>query len=166
MLWAQFAAGVRILILSDSCHSGTVAKSSSFRSKAMTQRNAAFEQQAASSDETARFMPREKAVATQRTNLEFYERIQMELPNPRPEIQASVRLISGCQDDQCSWEKDGQGVFTRTLKSVWDDGAFSGNYSQLHREIIAKMKKKQQPNHMVFGQSSAEFDQQKPFTIG
>jgi hypothetical protein len=165
VLWSQFAAGVRILVLSDSCHSGTVAKSASFRRSAMAQRNAFFAQEAPVSDETPRFMPRDKAVATMRKNRDFYQAIQLELPSPRPEIQASVRLISGCQDEQCSWEKDGNGVFTRTLRGVWDDGAFGGDYGQFHLAILAKMKKKQQPNHIVLGQLLAEFDRQKPFSI-
>ena len=42
----------------------------------------------------------------------------------------AVILISGCQDNQTSMDGDHNGAFTEQLLKVWNDGAFSGSYSQ------------------------------------
>jgi hypothetical protein len=154
IFWSMFARGVRILLLSDSCHSGSVSKGGSGDSG-----------EDPYAGEICRDMPRNAAVATSKKNREFYANLQLGLPDPRPPIEASVRLISGCQDHQKSSEGDGNGRFTRALTTVWSGGEYSGSYSELHKEICAALPEKQQPNHMVVGMSDDAYDGQRPFTI-
>ena len=47
----------------------------------------------------------------------------------------AVILISGCQDNQTSMDGDHNGAFTEQLLKVWNNGAFSGNYAQFHKQI-------------------------------
>src|SRR5262249_10563136 len=47
-------------------------------------------------------------------------------PSERAIIQASVLLISGCQDNQLSMDGARNGLFTEKLKQVWNSGAFTG----------------------------------------
>lgn len=154
VLWARFDPGVRILVLSDSCHSGSVSKGDSIE-----------DEEEEDEDAPARFMPRGAALATQKKNWEFYDNIQYGLPNPRPKIEATVRLISGCQDNQKSRERDGNGEFTRALKTLWAKGEFQGTYSEFHRAIRTTMPERQQPNHLVLGRSNAAYDDERPFTV-
>lgn len=154
VLWAKFAPQVRLLVLSDSCHSGSVSKG-----------GAAEADDDEDDDAPARFMPRSVAVETFKKNYEFYDDIQFSLPNPRPPIRATVRLLSGCQDDQKSTERDGNGEFTRTVKKLWADGGFAGSYDEFYAAIRQAMPKKQQPNHLVLGKPNAAYDEQRPFTI-
>ncbi|MEE4280104.1 MAG: caspase family protein [Halieaceae bacterium] len=158
-LWSCFREGVRVLVLSDSCHSGSVTKS------ALASRDALFRMDKPDRQRRHRFMPRDAAMATQRRHRGFYAEIQSTLPHPRRDIHASVRLLSGCQDEQLSCELDGNGVFTRTLLTVWDDGRFAGDYAEFHRQIISRMAPTQQPNHLVTGKRNAQFDREVPFTI-
>ena len=156
ILWSEFDAGVRILMLSDSCHSGSVSKAAVPGSAEDTE---------PAPGEVQRFMPRNAAVQTYKKNREFYANLQLSLPNPRPKIAATVRLISGCQDDQRSAEQDGNGLFTRALAEVWSGGSFDGSYAALHEAVCARLPKKQQPNHLVIGAPSEIYDREKPFTI-
>lgn len=154
VLWARFAPGVRVLVLSDSCHSGSVSKGAS----------AGDDDEEDDPDAPARFMPRGVALETFKKNYEFYDNIQFSLPDPRPDIEATVRLISGCQDDQKSRERDGNGEFTRALKKLWADG-FDGGYDEFHAAVRKLLPDTQQPNHLVLGKSDPAFDRQRPFTI-
>ena len=153
ILWSEFKPGVRLWVLSDSCHSGTVTKGSM-----------RVDPPDASLGEP-RFMPREPAMETFRRNRSFYATLQARLPNPRPRIQACVRLFSGCQEHQYSYESDGNGRFTAALKKHYANGEFDGDHAELHRRIAADLGEKQQPNHMVIGASDPEWDRQKPFQI-
>ncbi len=155
VLWARFVPNVRVLVLSDSCHSGSVSKGAS----------AAEDNQEDDPQSLARFMPRGVALKTFKKNYEFYDNIQFSLPDPRPEIQATVRLISGCQDHQKSRERDGNGEFTRALKTLWAGGAFTGSYDEFHAGIRNLLPDTQQPNHLVLGRPDPDYDRQRPFTI-
>lgn len=152
VLWAGFHPGVRVLVLSDSCHSGSVSKG---------------EGDADDDDDDAptRDLPRGAALETQKKNYEFYDDIQFNLPDPRPKIEATVRLISGCQDNQKSKERDGNGDFTRALKKLWADGGYDGDYASFHRAIQDSMPTKQQPNHLVLGRANSDYDDERPFTV-
>jgi hypothetical protein len=116
-------------------------------------------------DMVFRFMPRERSLETFRQNRGFYSEIQYQLPSPPPRIRTTVRLMSGCQDDQLSYEGKDNGRFTEALKSVWGSGGFSGDYEQFHQRIVSEMPERQRSNHLVIGAANEGYDQQRPFTI-
>ena len=82
-----------------------------------------------------------------------------------PPPAGTVRLISGCQDDQLSSDGTFNGLFTATLLKVWNNGKFDGDYTAFHGEIIKRMPAIQQPNHFVIGPPAPAFDRQRPFDI-
>lgn len=162
-LWSNFASGVRIFVLSDSCHSGTVLRMRSFKAKF---KSAEF---AASYGRNVNDAPRIRAAdpaaihANYLANKSHYEVSQW---THRAAVNASVTLISGCQDNQLSSDGDANGLFTQRLKEVWNGGAFSGNYAQFHSAIVARMPSDQTPNLFRTGAANPAFDAEKPFTIG
>ena len=148
-LYAKFKAGVRILVLSDSCHSGTVTR----RIERMPRGR-------------ARLLPPAQAKAVYEKNKELYDAIQDRLSgSEEQEIKATVLLISGCQDRQLSRDGDLNGAFTGTLKTVWSDGAFQGGYRFFRDSIAAKMAEDQIPNYFLTGAPNKEFENEQPFTI-
>jgi hypothetical protein len=168
-LWAGFVNGVRILVFSDSCHSGTVTRAY-YRSLAEGgQLHAAGVEQGR--DIEYRMMPTETAFRTYRSNRDFYNNIldrfrpAPKKPKQKKPVQATVRLISGCQDNQLSSDGTFNGLFTGMLLRVWNEGRFEGNYRQFHKAILRRMPPSQTPNHFVIGQPSPNYDAEKPFTI-
>jgi hypothetical protein len=170
---SRIAAGVRVLVLSDSCHSGTVVRarvpegSPAGRSK---------------------MMPPSVAMRTYREHQAFYDKLQRDaaetagkasVPTPDSalarvavskrltaianECKASVILISGCQDNQTSMDGDHNGAFTEQLLRVWNHGAFKGNYAKLHAAIKARMPRTQVPNLFTLG-PVGKFLTERPFT--
>lgn len=164
-LWGKFKDGVRILVFSDSCHSGTVVR----MAKAIANIGGSFSlapYMSESSGPKYRFMPPDVARTTYRNNRQFYDRLQDTVPKESDvTLKCSVRLISGCQDNQLSQDGTFNGLFTAKLLQVWNDGAFQGYYSQFHSEILRRMPPDQSPNHYVVGKANPAYDQQKPFSI-
>jgi hypothetical protein len=80
-------------------------------------------------------------------------------------IKASVKLISGCQDNQYSYDGTFNGQFTARLKRLWNAGLFAGDYKKFHKEIVNLLPEYQTPNYYNVGASSVLFDKQRPFTI-
>lgn len=159
-LWTQFKAGVRVLVISDSCHSGTITKNALQESNKYT-------------DLAPRAMPLEVAdqIALIRKNakrsldIDIHPEITWQNETNNTDISATVRLISACQDNQLAYDDEYNGYFTSQLKRVWGNGRFGGNYTQFHRQILSFMPAYQSPNHMVIGQSSSEYEKQRPFQI-
>ncbi|MCX6239796.1 MAG: caspase family protein [Bacteroidia bacterium] len=152
-LWSTFKKNVRVLVISDSCHSGTILKLAR-----------SFERP--KSEFTPKFMPGEVAATTYFNNKEFYDKILDEVKNvDSKDIQASVKLISGCQDNQFSYDGTFNGQFTGMLKRIWNGGKFSGNYFSFHKQIMNLMPPEQTPNYYNVGQLIQSFDDQKPFAI-
>ena len=158
ILWSGFDAGVRLLVVSDSCHSGTLLRD-------LDAGRAGQPEDSAHALDQARAMPRSIARATVRKNRDFYADLQRRLPSPRPEIKAAVRLLSGCQEDELSWEGDGNGRFTKALQRTFGDGQFEGDYDAFLRTIREQLGDRQRPNHMMEGARNPEYDRQRPFTI-
>jgi hypothetical protein len=120
--------------------------------------------------ETFRFreMPPEISLRTYEQNRAFYEALQSKTPGQavsRRELRTSVRMISGCQDNQLSADGTFNGLFTARLKRVWNGGKFRGNYASFHASIVELMPPVQTPNHYVIGPAAPAFDAQKPFQI-
>lgn len=162
-LWSRFAPGVRIFVLSDSCHSGTVVRDI----EAKVPGPVSTRQKAAAESPRYRALPRDVMIATYRANARLYDAIQERLPGAeRADPAATVLLISGCRDDQLSLDGFSNGLFTENLRAVWDDGAWEGGHAEFREAIRARMPAKQQPNYLRVGAANPEFEQQKPFTVG
>jgi metacaspase-1 len=163
-MWGRFAPGVRIFVLSDSCHSGTVTRDieDEVPDPVSTREKAAAE------SPRYRAMPRDVMIATYRANAELYDAIQERLPGAETaDPAATVLLISGCRDDQLSLDGFSNGLFTENLRAVWEEGAWDGGgYAEFREAIRSRMPAKQQPNYLRVGAANADFEQQKPFTIG
>jgi metacaspase-1 len=171
---SRFAAGVRILVLSDSCHSGTVTRVAP----------PVF----ATPQQRPKMMPAAVAMRTYRDHQAFYDKLQLDVAKAAGKaavdpdtalanVAASGRLtaivkrfnpavvlISGCQDNQTSMDGDHNGAFTEQLLKVWSQGAFKGNYGSLHVRIKAAMPASQTPNLFTLGKAGA-FLAQAPFTV-
>jgi hypothetical protein len=161
--WRAFAPGVRVLVISDSCHSGTVTR----MARGQLDLDAAAAQLRTLGIEAPvyRFMPPAVALRTYRANQPFYDELAKRVPGEHGEPAATVRLLSGCQDDQTSADGPFNGLFTGTLLRVWNDGAFAGDYGQFHAQIVKRMPPSQRPNHYVIGPRSPAYDRQRPFTV-
>lgn len=177
---SRFAAGVRVLVLSDSCHSGTVTRAAPASPPVVLP-----------GQPRPRLMPRQIARKTYRDHQDFYDRLQQEvaaeaarsggvidpdaalaqvridssrLTGVVTKFLPSVILISGCQDNQTSMDGEFNGAFTGRLLEVWNQGRFGGNHTQFRHVIVAGMEPTQTPNLYTLG-PCATFLAQKPFTV-
>jgi hypothetical protein len=158
-LWGKFESGVRILVLSDSCHSGTVLKAALFGG---TESPQTF---GVKSVKAVRALPPAVQKRTYEAHKKLYDDIQAAHPEgERVSVGASVLLISGCQDSQTSQDGDKNGLFTGTLLKVWNRG-FKGGYRKLHKAILKEMPPTQTPNLFRAGAISVAFERATPFTI-
>jgi hypothetical protein len=167
--WAGFKPGVRILVFSDSCHSGTAVRAN-YRALAASGALATVMDKVplprGDDDVLGRFraMPPKVAVRTYRKNKQFYDKLGKRKVSAGG-VRASILLISGCQDNQLSGDGDFNGVFTARLKVVWNDGAFKGDYRGFHKNILQGMPATQSPNFYTVGASSSAYLNQQPFTV-
>jgi metacaspase-1 len=164
-LWARFQPGVRILVLSDSCHSGSAARRVRETIGLEPIRAAVG---TADTTEKPRFkvLPLDLAKSVYEKNKDVYDRIQAETTaHDQTEVPAHVLLISGCLDNQTSADGDRNGLFTQTLRKVWNDGAFQGDHRSLWKKIVEQMPPWQSPNYFWASESSMKFERQRPFSI-
>jgi hypothetical protein len=160
-LWSQFAAGTRILVFSDSCHSGTVTRAIYDAAKphvvaAMTDTN----------ELRPKNLPRDVADRTYEQHKKLYDDIQQSHKDGESaEVEASVILISGCQDNQFSMDGDRNGLVTEQVLAVWDDGKWKGSHPKFHKAVVAKMPPTQSPNYTPVGAADAPFEKQTPLTV-
>ena len=154
--WGAFAAGVRIFLLSDSCHSGSVSKAVHYAAKARSGPPPVY-----------RAMPDEVALRVYQNHKGFYDPIlkNRNLQEALGDVKASVLLISGCQDNQLSLDGTFNGLFTGTLKTIWNGGTFGGSYRRFHTAIGSKMPPDQTPKLSLVGASNPAFIAQKPLTL-
>jgi metacaspase-1 len=170
---ARFKAGVRVLVLSDSCHSGTVTRE--------------VPVPGATPEARPKWLPSAVALRTYTEHKDFYDKLQRDVAQAAgapadPDAALSnvavsgrlgaivkkfapaVLLISGCQDNQTSMDGDHNGAFTEQLLQVWNHGAFKGNHAMFHKQILARMPSSQSPNLFTLG-PAAKFLAQTPFSV-
>jgi metacaspase-1 len=172
---SKFAAGVRVLVLSDSCHSGTVTRARPEPPPAGMR---------------AKLMPADVGLRVYAAHAKFYDGLQntvakaagkAPLADPdavlgkltvqggrvqsiAKQFKAAVILISGCQDNQTSLDGDHNGAFTGQLRRIWNNGKFKGTHAQFHARIVAGMPERQTPNLFMLGPAGA-FAAQQPFSV-
>ena len=159
----DFKEGIRIFILSDSCHSGTVARGPYLQGKLGIN---TFKSNVDEKGKKYRFAPTEVLSRTYLQNKALYDGILKDIKYKEKEPIASIILISGCQDHELSQDDLTNGYFTGSLKKVWDDGAFKGSITAFHKLIYDKMMASEQhPNYFKDGKPSKPFEDARPFTI-
>jgi hypothetical protein len=161
-LWSQFAAGTRILVFSDSCHSGSV-------DRGIFEAAVPHVVEAAMVDTPkprTKDVPQDVVKRTYEQNRDVYDKIQKDHPAAETaEVGASVILISGCQDNQLSLDGDRNGLFTQQVLATWEDGRWVGSHPSFQKAVGAKMPPTQSPNYFPVGAQDAAFEQQTPLTI-
>jgi len=147
---AYFKVGVRVLVLSDCCHSGTntrdISDDSLLAIKQISLKAA---------EETIKFNPRQ------------YQAAWNDTLKAGSKIKASVLLLAACQDSQESLDGDENGAYTEAFIKAWNKGHFKGTYRQLQHQTAKHIPKKynQTPNYFTDGASNTAFEQQQPFSI-
>ncbi|MCW3835239.1 caspase family protein [Sphingomonas canadensis] len=152
-LWAGFAPGVRIAVLSDSCHSGTVVKMALLSEQAPRDLPTGL----LSSAGAPKAMPPEVQMRTYLANQAFYDDIAAAARGSAP-VACPVLLVSGCQDNQLSYDGPFNGAFTGALASVFRNGAFRGTYADLANATRMMLRPDQSPNYYAVGAHDPAFE--------
>jgi len=176
---SRFAGGVRILVLSDSCHSGTVTRELPPPPPPPGRR--------------IKLMPDAVAMRVYAEHRKFYDGLQAAVAKDAAkargrkdaadpdaalalvgasaqatalvgEFKPAVILMSGCQDNQTSLDGDHNGAFTEKVLKVWDQGRYQGDYNSFHARVRAALPDTQSPNLFVLGEAGA-FLAQTPFDV-
>lgn len=167
--WSLFRPGVRILMVADTCHSGTMVRVSPLDAFVPGMPDLSVE------DPRVRAMPPEVERKTINRNLEAYrayaesfagisERVILN-PSTSP-VTASVLGLSACQDHQQAMDGDAYGAFTGALLRVWDSGRFTGNYATMRDQIdLAINSDRQTPKLFDKLVRDPSFVSQVPFTL-
>lgn len=168
-LFAKFAEGVRILVFSDSCHSGTVTKAvlNSIEEISSQTEGISSQTKEMSLQARYRYMPDDVCMRVYIANQNFYDKILQDesLSIAEDGIKASVLLLSGCQDDQFSRDGMKNGLFTSKLLYVWKHGGSDKNYRQFYYEICRRMPEEQIPNFYLTGKIDPKFEKQQVFEV-
>jgi hypothetical protein len=161
-LWSKFPKGARILVFSDSCHSGSVNRDIFD----VTVPHVVGAAMVDTAEPRTKDLPTEFAKKTYEQNKALYDDIQSRCkPAEARDIDPSVLLISGCQDNQLSLDGDRNGLFTQQVLAVWNEGQWTGSHPSFHKAVAAKMPPSQSPNYNPVGAANAAFEQQTPLTI-
>jgi hypothetical protein len=162
-LWAGFEPGVRVLVLSDSCHSGTATRAMYEETLIPMTVARGFTEE---SSVRTKDLPIPVQEETYRQHRDQYDEIQR--ANPRAEevdIAAGVILISGCQDNQLSLDGVQNGLFTSKLLEVWNNGEYKGGHRRFRKQIANLMPPTQTPNFYPAGEVRRRFVRERPLTI-
>ena len=172
LLWSFFEAGTRVLVLSDSCHSGTITRDALdtlVRESDVAGGESLEDKARKLGVPLGRFrdLPPAIALGTYRANRGFYRRLSELIPfvHDMPEVKARVRLISACQDAQVALDGTFNGLFTAAVLRTWRNGLFAGDHETFYQALLALMPPTQKPNHYIFGAADAAFDAMRPFSL-
>lgn len=99
VLWPHFPERARLLVLPDSCHSGTVVRDRFYGTTSVSNCDG--------DGRRFHFMPSTTAKSTERRNHKLYQDVDLQVAEKKKQlkgkgVRACVRLISGCQSDRYS----------------------------------------------------------------
>ncbi|GLW71049.1 hypothetical protein Kpho02_33480 [Kitasatospora phosalacinea] len=179
-----FPAGVRVVVVSDSCHSGTVIRDSADALMSQHSIAAAFAEaaprargRARSGAGSARTVAETETPKVRQIPSDVQRRVQAEQGTryrairrsvPRTAdsaIDASVLLLAACMDNQTAAEQFGHGLFTATLLEQWDGRRFAASYQEVISTARTQLPPLQSPNLLTLGRARPGFEQQTLFAL-
>jgi metacaspase-1 len=161
VLWKGFAKDVRILMLSDSCHSGTMAKD-------LDEAGAAPNTPAINL--LPHLLPAKVISGTYHGSEETYNALLTRYPDgDKTNIKATVVLISACREDQVAYDANPMqspySQFTNAVLKTWNAGQFKGSLLDFTQAVTSLLARFQTPNIQREGVSNSTFESQPPFLI-
>lgn len=161
LLWHEFKEGVRIILISDSCFSGDIAKN-------LMELNG---------DTTTKFLPKNIGEKVYKNNKNYYKKILQNIENNlikdfksnavSDKILATILQISSSQEGQVSRAQTkafpNNSLFTAMLMHHWP--SFTGDYRALIKLLKNKMPDYQTPQHQILGNFKLKILSQKPFEL-
>jgi hypothetical protein len=153
--FSKFKAGVRILIFSDSCHSGSVSRNPIPVTNDPATDPATYTR--------ARVAPLSVLMRTYNKHKSEYDGIQAQLKAGKDDIAAYVVQFGACQDDELAMEVWGNGMFTAKIQEVMKEEINS--YNDLFIAIKRGFSAQQHPNLYHYGDKAHEFLAQVPFSV-
>ena len=154
LLCSRFAKGIRILFISDSCHSGTVLELMS----------------APQTDNiNIKTIPEEAMLkAIDQTPSEYSAAKFLAWSDREIEAEASIELLAACQDEEKAFDGTPYSYFTEHILKVWQDGAFEGSLPEFYLQIKNSMNAgplHQVPQRLSLGRPHPKFSSGDPFAI-
>ncbi|MDQ6482418.1 S8 family serine peptidase [Dyadobacter sp. LHD-138] len=154
--FAKFAEGVRILIFSDSCHSGSIAKVANDENEHPDTTNPALYKK-------SRMTPLGVLFKTYNNNVGLYSSLQKEKPTTHDDIPAFVLQFGACQDNEVAFEVWGNGLFTSKVVEVLQSPV--KDYSDFFKKIKTGFSNNQNPNLFKYGNKQHDFTTFPPFVL-
>jgi hypothetical protein len=179
----KFAAGVRILVIMDSCFSAAAARdlqferflsrphkvlSSSFvselKKKHAAKKKDPFKEGQPSAVRRLSVAVKQK-IGKDRKKLEKIRALAVKFSKEEIDkmTNATVVTLSAAGSAQEALDGDNNGFFTEQLKKVWSNADFKGNYNDFLTAIKALMPPNETPNLDPFGKNTDQMLKQRPF---
>lgn len=168
MLWSEFRAGVRVLAVPDTCHSGSMIKFGPSAPATLFGRELTL-------PVGVRAMPpwieervwRANEAAYREASRSYSALKESVLTNPlSTPVKASVLNLGACKDEQVAMDGSEHGAFTGAMLRVWDEGRFRGDYRAFRAAIDAQIDSPSQ-TPQLFERLVVEpkFVHDRPFTL-
>lgn len=168
MLWSEFRAGVRVLAVPDTCHSGSMIKFGPSAPATLFGRPMTL-------PAGVRAMPlwveervwRANEAAYREASRAYSALKESVLTNPLSSpVKASVLNLGACKDDQFAMDGPANGAFTGALLRVWGAGHFRGDYRDFRAAIDTEIGSPSQ-TPQLFERLVVEpnFVHDRPFTL-
>ena len=153
----RFASGVKIFVMSDSCHSETV-----------TRQAVVDARETAAASESAKRAPATVTAAEFDSHRARYdEQRTWWTPVSTPKAAAAaVVLLAGCRDSETSRDGPVNGAFTGAFLEVWRGGKFTGDYVRLATQVRRRLEGRgQTPSLFSYGPRVADLLSERPLRM-
>lgn len=147
--WATFAPGVRVLWVSDSCHSGTMVR--------------AIGQSAVLVQDGSRALPPEVAATTAAVHEATYRAVSAAVAN-RPPIDAHVLAFGACADNQTAMDGAQNGAFTGALLQTLRDYP-TESLGRVLTRVRRALPPSQTPKYTYYGPRLDSWEKAAAFSI-
>lgn len=165
----NFREGTRILVVSDSCHSGTMVRALPDETDLSALLESGLNRSADTRGLRSRKLPLE---AEQDVMARFAESVYEPLQKKyrktaqAANVKAAVKLMAACQDDQTTYDGETNGIFTEAFIQLFEQPSMKKATAEILIDEIREKYYFPRPNFFQYGSIIPSFDAAFPFTIG